>query len=444
MDQTAIQPGVPAAKPMETGIQTGEPPGGPATLLESKREPKHPALKALEVLADLRITVTLFALALVLVFWGTLAQVDHGIWTVVQKYFRTPLTQPIVWVPLKVVFFNTIDNQVDAIPFPSGWLIGGVMLLNLLAAHAIRFKFAWNRAGIILIHVGIIIMMLGEVITGLYQVEGSMVIQVGQDSSLVIHPTQSEFAIVRLDKDDVKKEHVISIPARFLKESDTLIDQSRFPDLPFKIKVIDYMVNAELKIAVNKHATRGFGRNHKAISLPEVSGVDPDQKHDKPAVYVQLTSHKGEDLGKWLFSTHPACDTQWITIDGVDYQLALRFKQVAREFTMHLNKFEHKVFPGTTTPKDFHSYIHLTDPKNGVDRPNVEIYMNAPLYYNGETFYQSSWTTDLQGRANGTVLQVVRNPGWLMPYISCGVVGIGLLIHFGLTLYRFIDRRIVR
>lgn len=439
MDQTAIQSGAPAAKPTQTGIQEGAPPIGSGELPEPRREPKHPALQVLEFLADLRITVVLFALAIVIVFWGTLAQTDNGVWTVVNKYFRCLL----VWVPLKVVFFNAIENTVDSIPFPGGWLIGGAMLINLLAAHAIRFKLTWNRSGILLTHAGIIIMMLGELITGLYQIEGSMVIEVGKSSSTVIHPTQIEFAISRMDPDDIKKDHVVTIPSRLLKkDAEAPIDHA---DVPFKIEVISYMANADLKVAPkNRQATRGFGRDHKANELPEVNGVDPNQKHDQPATYLKLTSRKGEDLGTWLFSTHPGCDVQWIKIDGVDYQLALRFKQVTRNFTMHLNKFEHKVFPGTNTPKDFHSYIHLNDPETGEDRPNVEIFMNAPLYYRGETFYQSSWTTDFTGKANGTVLQVVRNPGWLLPYISCGVVGIGLLIHFGLTLYRFIDRRIVR
>jgi hypothetical protein len=41
-------------------------------------------------------------------------------------------------------------------------------------------------------------------------------------------------------------------------------------------------------------------------------------------------------------------------------------------------------------------------------------------------------------------LQIVRNPGWLMPYISCAVVGIGLLVHFGMTLFRFVERTVLR
>ena len=48
--------------------------------------------------------------------------------------------------------------------------------------------------------------------------------------------------------------------------------------------------------------------------------------------------------------------------------------------------------------------------------------MNHPLLYAGETFYQQSF---LPGDT-GTILQVVRNPGWLLPYISCVMVALGM------------------
>lgn len=427
MDQTAIKSGVPPQA--ETGIQ--EPP-----LPEPRpvREPKGPALRCLEVLADLRITVVLFALAMILVFWGTLAQVDNGVWTVVQKYFRSYF----VWVPLKVVSFNYFDNTRDAIPFPGGWLIGGAMLVNLLAAHAIRFKLSWNRAGIFLIHIGIIIMMAGEFVTGTYAVEGMMEIKEGRSSREVTQNGKAELAIILSDEKNIKKDEVITVPGSLLKTG-AAVDRA---EVPFKIEVTQYMINSRLKDGRNNLASEGFGKHHIAQEMPEVAGVDPEQKVDVPSAYMKISDKKGNVLGTWLFSRW-FDDPQWITVDGQRYQVILRFKQTTRPFTMHLTKFKHEKFPGTETPKDFHSYIRLTDSDDNVDR-DVEIYMNAPLYYRGETFYQSSWTTDMHGRANGTILQVVRNPGWLLPYVSCGVVGFGLLIHFGLTLYRFVDRRIVR
>src|SRR5207302_1177278 len=151
-------------------------------------------------------------------------------------------------------------------------------------------------------------------------------------------------------------------------------------------------------------------KSHIAIEQPEVRGVDPSQRFDQPSAYLKLFSRDGKELGAWLFSTFFEQQPQWIDLGGKKYQLLLRYKQTTRDFNIHLNDFKHDVFPGTNTPKDFHSYIHIVDKEKGVERP-AEIYMNHPLYYRGETFYQSSWTTNPRtGVADGTILAVVRNP----------------------------------
>src|SRR5207247_6415899 len=40
----------------------------------------------------------------------------------------------------------------------------------------------------------------------------------------------------------------------------------------------------------------------------------------------------------------------------------------------------------------------------------------------------------------GTILQVVRNPGWLLPYIACTMVALGLLVYFGAKLVEFLAK----
>jgi len=64
--------------------------------------------------------------------------------------------------------------------------------------------------------------------------------------------------------------------------------------------------------------------------------------------------------------------------------------------------------------------------------------MNNPLRHAGETFYQASFSPD----ERGTVLQVVRNPGWLLPYISCTMVTIGMLVHFGVRFAGSVRRKV--
>ena len=111
MDQTAIKVGTTPVGVNGTVVPAQEPAAMP------KSELKPMALKVLRALASLRITVTLFALSMLLVFWGTLAQADTGIWTVVGTYFRGFL----VWVPIKVILFNCVEpNTTLAIPFPGG------------------------------------------------------------------------------------------------------------------------------------------------------------------------------------------------------------------------------------------------------------------------------------------------------------------------------------
>lgn len=430
MDKTAVQDKAPVLKPIETGI-TDTPKHLPEPTPAPKREEPSLPHKVLVFAADLRITVLLFSLSMLLVFWGTLAQVDMGIWTVVKQYFRSPL----VFVPIKYILLFAVNDNTLQIPFPGGWLIGGAMFVNLLAAHAIRFKLAWNRGGIILIHVGLIVIMVGEVITGLFAVEGNMMIKEGQTVNYVIEGGKAEFVVMKLVNE--KEDEVAAVPAGRLKPGELIDD----PNLPFKLRVRDYMINSELlnaEVGLHNLANAGIGKALIAKLKPEVAGVDPDQKHDAPSVYVDLVGRDGEDLKTWLFSAH--LENQWIDYKGVKYRAALRFRQTTRPFAFHLDKFEHKRFAGGEKPKDFRSYVRVME-ADGTER-KVEIYMNAPLYYKGETFYQSSWTTDpLTGRADGTVLQVVSNPGWLLPYISCILVGLGMLWHFGGTLSKFLERR---
>ena len=61
---------------------------------------RSPFMQVVLALASLQLTVVLMALSIGLVFVGTLAQVDDGIWTVVEKYFRSAF----VLVPLQLFF----------------------------------------------------------------------------------------------------------------------------------------------------------------------------------------------------------------------------------------------------------------------------------------------------------------------------------------------------
>ena len=63
--------------------------------------------------------------------------------------------------------------------------------------------------------------------------------------------------------------------------------------------------------------------------------------------------------------------------------------------------------------------------------------MNNPLRYGGRAFYQAGYSNN----DRTSVLQVVSNPSWLVPYISCALIAVGLAIEFGIHLITFFRRR---
>ena len=116
--------------------------------------------------------------------------------------------------------------------------------------------------------------------------------------------------------------------------------------------------------------------------------------------------------------------------------MLLRPERFYMPFSLHLMEFHHDKYPGTDIPKNFSSRVRLQNLDNGENR-EVLIYMNNPLRYQGETFYQASFDPD----DHGSVLQVVHNPSWLTPYFSCVLVATGLVFQFLSHLIPFLKRR---
>lgn len=129
-----------------------------------------------------------------------------------------------------------------------------------------------------------------------------------------------------------------------------------------------------------------------------------------------------------------------VKIGDQTHDLFLRFKRSYKPYSVALHDVRFDKYPGTNTPKNYSSDVRLVDPSRNVDR-QVKIWMNNPLRYAGETFYQSSFNVDPSTGEEMTGLQVVTNTGWMIPYVGCMLVGLGMLIHFLGVLVRFLNRQ---
>ena len=181
---------------------------------------------------SLRLTVALLALSIILIFWATLAQVDIGVLGVQQQFFHTFI----------------VLGQVRGIPvplFPGGYFLGGLLFVNLVTAHICRFKFTARKLGIQLAHLGVILLLVGELLSGLWQQESQMTIATGETKNYGETDQHSELAIV--DATDPQWDDVVAIPDAALAAGRTI----QHPKLPFQVVPRAYFPNAVLV----KHAS---------------------------------------------------------------------------------------------------------------------------------------------------------------------------------------------
>jgi len=312
---------------------------------------------------------------------------------------------------------------------------GGSAAAVLLIACVLVFR---KRAGIVLLHGGVALMMIGQMLTSIGAVESQMSIPQGGTVGYSDDIRTNELAII--DHSAADTDHVTVVPGSLLEANVGQRSPIDHADLPFKIQVHRWLQNSDVrdpKANESNPATAGFGLKQIAEELPAITGVgDEAKKVDTPSAYIELISKKtGKPVGTFLASQWFA--PQPVEIDGHKYDLALRFKRIYHPFTLTLKEFKFDRYTGTNTAKNYSSLVEFKDPSRNIDR-EVLIWMNNPLRYEGTTFYQQSFD---EATERTTVLQVVHNPSWMTPYVACMLVAIGMLAHFGTILVRFLRRR---
>jgi hypothetical protein len=468
--------------------------------------------RLVDLFLSLKLTVTLLVLSMVLIFAGTLAQVDKGIWTVMDQYFRCW----VAWIEVSVFFPSSVSVPAVVLPFPGGFLLGSLLSLNLVAVHSSTFKvlvkgyrlwvgygllllgllitvgvvLGWGtasvaatendafwrvffrlgrgtlagavlfaacwvlykqRAGMVLLHAGILLLLVGEFFTALFAVEATMTIREGETATFFDRSQQFELALT--DTSDADVDRVTTIPQSLLKPGEVVSVAA----LPFDVVVHARMTNSNRPVPLDSVSEgvrtayptyAGYGERLYVARSREVSGATGER--NAPAVDVELLDrNSGASLGRYILSIwfYPNFVNQiWdmpttVRYEGREYELYFRnrrepaLSESGSPYAVTLLDFVHERYEGTQTPKDFSSEIRLVNRGDGVDR-ELRIWMNNPLRYAKRTFYQSGYLPEDEG----TVLQVVRNDSWMIPYLSCMIVFIGMAAQFGLSLRRMRKR----
>jgi hypothetical protein len=275
-----------------------------------------------------------------------------------------------------------------------------------------------------------VLLLLGQLFTDVLSVESGMRLSEGETKNYSEDFHANELVVI--DTSDPNQDHVTSIPETLLRKAGDI----RVGQTPLTVRVEQYWVNADLLSkevagAVESNASDGIGRGVWIAGKPAATKTD---ERNLPAAIVEVRA-ANQRVGSWLVSSLIS-QPQSFSHGDRDYQIVLRPKRHYTPFSLTLIECRHDVYKGTDIPRNFSSKVILNNPETGENR-EVLIWMNNPLRYGGNTYYQYQ----MAAATGSSTLQVVRNPSWLTPYISCTLICLGLVWQFTAHLLGFLRRR---
>ncbi len=346
----------------------------------------------IKFLSSTRLTVICLFLLFVLTFWGTIAQVHHGLYLAQERFFNS------------FVFLAA-----GCIPFPGAQLVLWILFFNLLCTSIVTFKkyIRWPYAGLLMVHGGLL----------LYFVAAFMVFHVAEESHVRL--TQGEATNVSTSYYDWE---VAYWPEGNNQQYQvTAIDTTGFKEgyiVPFS--------SQDFVLSVKK-----FYSNCDDFIRPK-----PILKEREQNIAGGTFDITFEGKSHHLILYGAALPTK-VNIAGKTYNFILRHKRYVLPFTIKLDSFKAEFYPGTQTAKSFESLVNVS---TGTLQRQTRIFMNNPLRYKDYTLYQASYDVDANGREHST-LAVVKNFAKFLPYIACFVVFLGLALHFLIQAFSSRNRR---
>lgn len=360
-------------------------------------------ISSIRYLLSLRVVVVCLLLLMVLVFWGTVYQVEHGLWAAQQRYFAS-------WVVLIGGF----------IPFPGAQLVLAVLFVSLTLAMMYRFALGWRQLGIVCVHLGLMLMLAGGWVTQRYGQESFLSLAEGEGSNLASSYRDWELSIWT-DPGNVRT--VTAFDAEALRPGTEFAVES----LELRGTVLAYDPNCRVDpggATDPRRHVHNAGGLQRLMSMPR----NKDPQSDVPGLRISVRRGGGDPYEVLLYGG----DDRPTVIGKEDQSIAfsLRRKRYPLPVFVELDDFQKAFHPNTETPKRFASAITV---HAGEVVREVLVEMNEPFRFGGYTFYQASYG-DLGGGRELSTFAVTKNLGRLVPYIATGMTVFGLVLHFCLEL----------
>lgn len=350
-------------------------------------------------LSSSQLTAYCLAILFVLTFWGTLYQVEHGLYLAKARFFDS-------WFILLGGF----------IPLPGTQLVMAVLLLALFVYVTRLVLRPRIPIGLLITHLGLLLLLIGGAITHLYARESQLTLQEGETGSASSSYGDWEVAVW---SQDGGMRDVMAYASNHLKAGDTL----RFDDAGLTVQVEEYYRNARAFQSTAPQTNAPSSRFGITTLRPAKLAKEPGE--NIAGAILNVIPDNGAATRVALFGEDDAADR--FTHNGVEYHLTLRREHEPLPFVITLQDFRREMHPGTGIARHFSSVVTV---RTGDLERDMVISMNKPLRERGYTLYQASYREENEGSEQWSTFAVMHNYGRLIPYVSSGMVSFGLVWHF--------------
>lgn len=372
--------------------------------------------------ASYGVAVVLLVFLLLLTFFGTLEQVNHGLFEVQKKYFESLYVVHVIPLP---------GDRGLPILLPGVYLLMVLLFINMLCGAIIRARKDWRHPGMLIAHGGILFLLAAGFVTYRFSTNGHMTLYEGQQSD--VYESYYDWMITVTELKEGGKRY--TIPGELFQHLS--VDDNRVfthPDLPFDVLVEGYLRNCW-----PAPEPSGMAMGVDGVML-EARPLEKEAERNVAGATVSLIEKKGEKPATYEALLWGFANAPWVVkVGDTEYAVDLRHKQYPVPFTIRLDRFIRDLHPRTTMAANFESEV--TQIENGLER-RVHIKMNEPLRDRGYTFFQASWGPQnaRPGDRLFSTFAVVKNPADQWPKYACYVIGFGLSIHFIQKLLTYLRR----
>ena len=378
-------------------------------------------------MAGFEVATTCLLLLFAATFFGTLEQTQVGLYLTLQKYFDM---EALFVIP-------ELNGKIIPLPLPGTFWVCAVLCVNLTLGGLVRIRKGWKTAGVLIAHFSMIFLMVAGAVSQVSKKEGVMHVYQGDRSDYAKSYTEPSIEIYPHDEQGERDKPYVVESEHFdgLDPDERLT--IRLPELPFDLVVTGFRRSSELlQLSRFKEQHKGE-RVVDGFFLQERPRVQQEETN-LTGCYLTVQDKEGNSLQELLlhYNGMPFPTPVTAMVDGKRYEFSLTRWIWPMPFEVELDKTLGEYWPGTQAPSWFQSDI--TKVEDDLRKP-YSIVMNKPMRHEGITLYQASWAPPAPGGRPSSGFAIVQNPSDQWPKWSLYIASFGLMLHFGMKLFRFLS-----